>query len=143
MKVKSVHPYEDLNIIVVFENNVVKKYDTKQLFSQFDWYRELENPDIFNLVQVEAGGYGVSWNEDIDISEDELWENSEPFASAFDGLMSFSEAAQKWNIDDSTLRKAVANGRFIENVDIKKFGKQWVIREASMKNVFGSNSSNS
>ena len=137
MKVKSVYPYEDLNIIVVFENNVVKKYDTKQLFSQFEWYRELENPDIFNLVQVEAGGYGVSWNENIDISEDELWENSEPFVSAFDGLMSFSEAAQKWNIDDSTLRKAVANGRFIENVDIKKFGKQWVIRETSMKNVFG------
>lgn len=137
MKVKAVYPYEDLNIIVVFENNDIKKYDTKQLFSQFDWYRELENPDIFNLVQVEAGGYGVSWNEDIDISEDELWENSEPFVSAFDGLMSFSEAAQKWNIDDSTLRKAVANGRFIENVDIKKFGKQWVIREMSMKNVFG------
>ncbi len=137
MKVKAVYPYEELNIIVVFENNVVKKYDTKQLFSQFDWYRELENPDIFNLVQVEAGGYGVSWNENIDISEDELWENSKPFVSAFDGLMSFAEAAQKWNIDDSTLRKAVANGRFIENVDIKKFGKQWVIREASMKNVFG------
>lgn len=137
MKVKAVYPYEDLNIIVVFENNAIKKYDTKQLFPQFDWYRELENPDIFNLVQVEAGGYGVSWNEDIDISEDELWENSEPFVSAFDGLMSFSEAAQKWNIDDSTLRKAVANGRFIENVDIKKFGKQWVIRETSMKNVFG------
>lgn len=137
MKVKAVYPYEDLNIIVVFENNVVKKYDTKQLFSQFDWYRELENPDIFNLVQVEAGGYGVSWNENIDISEDEIWENSEPFVSAFDGLMSFSEAAQRWNIDDSTLRKAVANGRFIENVDIKKFGKQWVIREKSMINVFG------
>lgn len=137
MKVKAVYPYEDLNIIVVFENNAIKKYDTKQLFPQFDWYRELENPDIFNLVQVEAGGYGVSWNEDIDISEDELWENSEPFVSDFDGLMSFSEAAQKWNIDDSTLRKAVANGRFIENVDIKKFGKQWVVREKSMINVFG------
>lgn len=137
MKVKAVYPYEDLNIIVVFENNAIKKYNTKQLFTQFDWYRELENPDIFNLVQVEAGGYGVYWNEDIDISEDELWENSEPFVSAFDGLMSFSEAAQKWNIDDSTLRKAVANGRFIENVDIKKFGKQWVIREKSMINVFG------
>lgn len=138
MKVKAVYPYDDLNIIVVFENNVIKKYDTKQLFSQFDWYRELENPDIFGLVQVEAGGYGVSWNENIDISEDELWENSEPFVSAFDGLMSFSEAAQRWNIDDSTLRKAVANGRFIENIDIKKFGKQWVIREKSMSNVFGS-----
>lgn len=137
MKVKSAYPYEDLNIIVVFENGVTKKYDTKQLFSQFDWYKALENPDIFNLVKVEAGGYGVSWNEDIDISEDELWENSVPFVSAFDGLMSFSEAAQKWDIDDSTLRKAVANGRFIENVDIKKFGKQWVVREISMKNVFG------
>lgn len=67
-----------MNIIVIFENGVTKKYDVKQLFPQFDWYRELEAPDIFALVQVEPGGYGVFWNGDIDISEDELWENSEP-----------------------------------------------------------------
>jgi len=33
----------------------------------------LQNPDFFKNVQVETGGYAVFWNEDIDISEYELW----------------------------------------------------------------------
>ena len=72
IKVKAVYPANDLNIIVIFTNGVIKRYDVKQLFSQFDWYQELNNPDIFQLVKVDCGGCGVSWNEDIDISEYEL-----------------------------------------------------------------------
>ena len=29
---------------------------------------------LFEQAQVDNGGYGVSWNEDIDISEYELWD---------------------------------------------------------------------
>ncbi len=137
IKVKAVYPTSDLNIIVVFTNGIIKRYDVKRLFSQFDWYQELENPDLFQLVKVDCGGCGVAWNEDIDISEYELWENSEPYISPFEGLMSFAEAAERWHIDDSTLRKAVSNGRLVENIDIKKFGKQWVVTENSMRSIFG------
>lgn len=137
IKIKAVYPANDLNIIVVFTNGIIKRYDVKQLFSQFDWYQELNNPDLFQLVKVDCGGCGVAWNEDIDISEYELWENSEPYISPFEGLMSFAEAAERWHIDDSTLRKAVSNGRLVENIDIKKFGKQWVVTEKSMYNIFG------
>ena len=38
-------------------------------------FEALKNPDIFNLVQVEPGGYGISWDENLDCSEGELWEN--------------------------------------------------------------------
>ena len=79
IKIKAVYPANDLNIIVVFANGIIKRYDVKQLFSQFDWYQELNNPDLFQLVKVDCGGCGVAWNEDIDISEYELWENSEPY----------------------------------------------------------------
>ncbi|WP_423805896.1 DUF2442 domain-containing protein [Phascolarctobacterium succinatutens] len=30
---------------------------------------------LFNLVKVDVGGYGISWNDDLDLSCDELWEN--------------------------------------------------------------------
>ena len=30
----------------------------------------------FNKVKVDEGGYGISWNENIDISCNELWFNS-------------------------------------------------------------------
>ena len=32
-----------------------------------------KNPGFFRNVQVETGGYAVFWNEEIDISEYELW----------------------------------------------------------------------
>ncbi len=137
IKVKAVYPADNMNIMVVFENGTIKKYDVSQLFEQFDWYRDLENPDIFNLVQVDCGGCGVAWNEDIDISECELWENGEDYESQFSHLMSFSEAAARWGIDDSTLRKAAADGRLRPEIDIKKFGKQWVVTEQAMKKCFG------
>lgn len=137
IKIKSVYPAEDLNVIVFFENGAAKKYDVKQLFKKFDWFRDLENPDLFKQVHVDCGGCGIAWNEDIDISECELWECGVHYSTPFDGLISFSEAAERWGIDDSTLRKAVTNGRLIENLDVKKFGKQWVISETSMKRLFG------
>jgi hypothetical protein len=30
---------------------------------------------FFKSAHVDAGGYGISWNDDIDISEYELWNN--------------------------------------------------------------------
>ena len=57
--------------------------------------------------------------------------------SRFEGLLSFKEATDKWGLNESTLRKAVTYGKFTENVDIKKFGKQWVITEEAMVREYG------
>jgi hypothetical protein len=40
----------------------------------------LKNSAFFKSVQVDTGGYAVVWNEDIDISEYELWCNGQPLA---------------------------------------------------------------
>jgi len=60
-------------LIVLFDNGIVKQIDFKQKL-QDDLYSDLENKILFEQAQVDSGGYGVSWNEDIDISEYELWE---------------------------------------------------------------------
>jgi len=36
-------------------------------------FSPLNNPTFFKTVRVEQGGYAVVWNENIDISEYELW----------------------------------------------------------------------
>jgi hypothetical protein len=36
-------------------------------------FEPLKNREFFNAVKIEQGGYAVSWNTDIDISEYELW----------------------------------------------------------------------
>lgn len=76
IKVKAVYPAEDLHLTVVFENDVVKDYDVKQLFDRYPDYKALRNPDVFNLVHVDCGGYAVAWSNELDISECELWEGS-------------------------------------------------------------------
>ena len=75
IKVKSVKPLENLWIAVIFENGIEKIYDVKQLFNNFEIYKELEKEELFKLVKVDCGGYAISWNDEIDISEVELWEN--------------------------------------------------------------------
>jgi Protein of unknown function (DUF2442). len=35
----------------------------------------LRNEAFFKAVAVDPGGYGVSWNDQMDLSEYELWRN--------------------------------------------------------------------
>lgn len=51
-------------------------------------------------------------------------------------LLSFAEAAEIWKIDQSTLRKAVKDGRLKPGKDCRKFGKQWVVTVQAMVREF-------
>ena len=35
----------------------------------------LKSDAFFKSVRVDSGGYGISWNDDADLSEYELWTN--------------------------------------------------------------------
>ena len=52
-------------------------------------------------------------------------------------ILSLQEAAEIWGIDDSTLRHAIANGKFLENEEIRKTGRNWIITRAAMCRVYG------
>ncbi len=32
------------------------------------------NPGLFEQVQVNAGGYGISWNDELELEAEEIWE---------------------------------------------------------------------
>ena len=55
----------------------------------------------------------------------------------FEGLLSFKEATDLWGLNESTLRKAVTYGKLKENIDVKKFGKQWIITQEAMEREYG------
>lgn len=55
----------------------------------------------------------------------------------FDMIMSFGDAAKRWGLDDSTLRRAVMTGRLKEGIEVKKYGKQWVITKEAMYSHYG------
>jgi hypothetical protein len=105
--------------------------------NRFEAFSALENPELFEAVEVDTGGYGIIWNDDIDLSCDELWDNGVEVRTPFDGLMSFSDASELWGLSESTLRKAISYGKIIPGVDARKYGKQWVITRESMEREYG------
>jgi hypothetical protein len=73
-KIQTVRPLSGYRLLVTFQNNSKKVYDCTPLLTEPPFTR-LQNPAYFNLVTVDAGGYGVSWDDTVDLSEAELWQN--------------------------------------------------------------------
>jgi hypothetical protein len=46
-----------------------------QKILHLDRFRLLRQEAFFKAVTVDPGGYGVSWNDEMDLSEYELWNN--------------------------------------------------------------------
>ena len=137
-EVKAVNALPDYRLSVQFAEGVTKIYDVKPLFSKWLPFKALENaPELFSSVEVDTGGYGIIWNDDLDLSCDELFENGETIKTPFDGLMAFTDATQLWGLNESTLRKAIAYGKLVNGVDACKYGKQWVISMEAMKREYG------
>lgn len=137
-KIKSVAPLPDFKLSVQFSEGVTKLYDMKPLFKRLPVFKQLENgPAEFAGVSVDVGGYGIVWNDELDLSCDELWDNGTVIETPFDGLMAFSDATELWGLNESTLRKAISYGKLINGVDVCKFGKQWVVSADAMKREYG------
>ena len=73
--IKSVEPLENKILAIVFHNGVNKKYDLKPLIKKYNSFKKLNNEEVFNNVRVDIGGYGIIWNEEIDLSSEEIWNN--------------------------------------------------------------------
>ena len=60
----------------VFQNGELRIYDVAPLQERWPAFRSLtEIPGLFELVQIDAGGYGVVWNDEIDLAAEEIWNN--------------------------------------------------------------------
>lgn len=108
-------------ILIILVKNLVDTHFLGVLLlslcAQWPEYKALECEDLFNKLKIEPGGYGISWNEDLDCSEGELYQKGvdvslklEDFrAFAENSLISANEASSilkctKQNIDDLVKR---------------------------------------
>jgi hypothetical protein len=73
-RIVSAQAIDDHNLIIKFTNNELKKYDISKLLNN-PMFSPLKNPAFFRNFIIDSGGYALVWNEDIDISEYELWQN--------------------------------------------------------------------
>ena len=137
-KIKTVTPLPDFRLSVKFCEGMTKIYDMKPLFDKLPAFKYfLDNEHEFYNVTVDMGGYGIVWNDELDLSCDELWEKGVKVETCFDGLMALSEATELWGLSESALRKAISYGKLINGVDVCKFGKQWVVSSNAMIREYG------
>jgi hypothetical protein len=84
---------DNRTLVVKFSNNEFKKYNVSKLLEK-PMFAKFQNPAFFKSFKIEEGGYALVWDEDVDISEYELWQNgisvaSEEIASYFEGTHPF------------------------------------------------------
>ena len=137
--IRSISTTKDLHLIAQFDDGSVRSYDVSNLSRKNKAFKVFEsNPVLFSKAKVDVGGYGIVWNESLDLSANEIWANGDLFDSPFAKLLAFSDASRIWNLNESTLRKALVYGKLKAGIDCCKYGKQWVITEAAMLREYGS-----
>ena len=75
-KIESVKALHDCVIQAKFLGGDIKNYDVSLLFDSAPSFLELQTKkELFKQVKVDAGGYGISWNDDLDLDADTIWED--------------------------------------------------------------------
>ena len=137
-RVKSVGIVEGTVLIAQFEEGICKTYDVKELATNIPAFKSLiKDKDLFAKVHVEGSGFGIVWNDDFDLSCNELWDNGIIVPTPFDNLLALSDATELWGLNESTLRKAIAYGKLRIGFDVCNYGKQWVVTKAAMIREYG------
>lgn len=121
-RIKSVKPLKDLKLSVLFQNGVEKEYDIHNLYSVFPQFKEFEtNSNLFNQVQVDAGGYGISWNDNLDLDAEDIWENgNEVCVHDVDVVFLLADSLTKMRDKVGMTQKQLAETTGIYQADISK-----------------------
>lgn len=83
-RIQSVTPQEERYLLVTFVNGIQKIYDCQEILN-LERFQLLNIKAFFNAITVDPGGYGVSWDDEMDLSEYELWTNGIEIERSADG----------------------------------------------------------
>ena len=137
-KVKSIGIVDNHTLIAQFEDGLCKTYDMNQLLEKFPAFGDLlSDKELFKQVHIEGSGFGIVWNDYFDLSCNEIWDNGTAVPTPFDGLLALSDATELWNLNESTLRKAISYGKLKVGFDVCNYGKQWVVTKKAMIREYG------
>lgn len=84
-RIETVRTLPNYCLIVTFQNGIVKLYECLPLLEE-PAFAALRDKELFDQVAVDSDGYGVVWNDDIDLSESELWLNGVEIASLIEAI---------------------------------------------------------
>lgn len=75
VKISTVATLHDYVLLVGFSNGEYKQFDLKPLIAKYEPFKSLTQVEgLYEQVKIDVGGYGLVWNDDLDISADGIYE---------------------------------------------------------------------
>lgn len=71
--ITNIETKDNLILIATFADGEVVSFDVKTLFDKYPAFYALEDKNLFESVKIDEIGYGISWNDDLDISSDGIY----------------------------------------------------------------------
>ncbi|MCD8045743.1 MAG: helix-turn-helix domain-containing protein [Clostridiales bacterium] len=73
-RIEDVVPLDCFSLLVFFRNGAVKKCDLKSYFQDHvSFHILLKREDYFKNMRIQTGGYGVTWDDTMNIADSELY----------------------------------------------------------------------
>lgn len=76
-KIKSVSALPGYSLMVTFEDGTDKEYDLNPLIERNEKFKKLKDNDLFYKAHIDVDRCGVIWDDTLDISSEEIWDNGE------------------------------------------------------------------
>ncbi len=77
-KVAAVYTLDQRRLIVWFAGGEARIFDASSLITEGGSFVALADPALFARVHVAAEGFGISWDDKLDLTGNELYRASEP-----------------------------------------------------------------
>ena len=75
-RLKNITPLEDEILLAEFQDGIIRHYDVKPLKDKIPAFEMLDYVQgLFEQVRIDAGGYGIIWNDELDLSCNEIYNN--------------------------------------------------------------------
>ena len=76
-KIESVSALPGYSLMVTFEDGTTKENDLNPLIEKNEKFKKLKDNDLFYKTHIDVDRCGVIWDDTIDISSEEIWDNGE------------------------------------------------------------------
>lgn len=64
---------KNMILVATFADGEVVSFDVKTMIEKHPCFEALKNKELFNSVVIDGIGYGISWNDDLDLSSDGIY----------------------------------------------------------------------
>lgn len=110
---------ENTVLDVVFQDGQIKRYDMSVLFDKYPQLKELEDRALFVSGKL-MGGYGIIWNDDLDIEVETIYEDGELVSTEEPANQKLSQTISSARSKKGLTQKEVAALAGIDQSDFSK-----------------------